>query len=55
MRYLERVDQVVPLERPSYYRKKAFGVFYELPTMAPEALAAKIDALPRKLKETARP
>lgn len=45
MRYLERVDRVVPVERPSYYRKKAFGVFYELPTMAPEALAAKIDAM----------
>ncbi|MDP3543438.1 MAG: hypothetical protein Q8T11_13295, partial [Elusimicrobiota bacterium] len=43
--YLDRVDQVVPLERPSYYRKKAFGVFYELPTMAPELLAAKIDAM----------
>lgn len=43
--YLERVDKVVPLERPSYYRKKAFGVFYELPTMAPELLAAKIDAM----------
>ena len=45
MRYLERVDRVVPLERPSYYRKKAFGVFYELPTMAPEQLVAKIDAM----------
>lgn len=45
LRYLDRVDQVVPLERPSYYRKKAFGVFYELPTMAPELLAAKIDAM----------
>jgi hypothetical protein len=45
LRYLERVDRVVPLERPSYYRKKAFGVFYELPTMAPEQLAAKIDAM----------
>ncbi|MBI2788215.1 MAG: hypothetical protein HYX59_05980 [Elusimicrobia bacterium] len=43
--YLDRVDKVVPLERPSYYRKKAFGVFYELPTMAPELLAAKIDAM----------
>ena len=43
--YLDRVDRVVPLERPSYYRKKAFGVFYELPTMAPELLAAKIDAM----------
>ncbi|MCR4296575.1 MAG: hypothetical protein NUW21_13655, partial [Elusimicrobia bacterium] len=28
LRYLDRVDRVVPLERPSYYRKKAFGVFY---------------------------
>lgn len=45
MRYLERVDAVVPVERPSYYRKKAFGVFYELPTMAPELLAAKIDSM----------
>ncbi len=45
LRYLDRVDRVVPLERPSYYRKKAFGVFYELPTMAPELLAAKIDAM----------
>jgi hypothetical protein len=45
LNYLDRVDKVVPLERPSYYRKKAFGVFYELPTMAPELLAAKIDAM----------
>ena len=45
MRYLDRVDKVVPLERPSYYRKKAFGVFYELPTMPPGELPAKIDAM----------
>lgn len=43
--YLDRVDRVVPLERPSYYRKKAFGVFYELPTAAPGELIGKIDAM----------
>jgi len=45
LRYLDRVDRVVPLERPSYYRKKAFGVFYETPTAAPETLVEKIDAM----------
>lgn len=45
MAYLDRVDKVVPLERPSYYRKKAFGVFYELPTAPPGELVGKIDAM----------
>jgi predicted nucleotidyltransferase len=43
--YLDRVDRVVPLERPSYYRKKAFGVFYELPTAHPAELAGRIEAM----------
>lgn len=43
--YLDRVDRVVPLERPSYYRKKAFGVFYELPTVHPAELAGRISAM----------
>ncbi|UPT73812.1 MAG: hypothetical protein M0D55_18500 [Elusimicrobiota bacterium] len=43
--YLDRVDRVVPLERPSYYRKKAFGVFYELPTVAPAELAPRMNAM----------
>ncbi len=43
--YLDRVDKVVPLERPSYYRKKAFGVFYELPTVHPSELKPRIDAM----------
>lgn len=43
--YLDRVDRVVPLERPSYYRKKAFSVFYELPTVHPAELAGRIEAM----------
>ncbi|TBR21667.1 hypothetical protein EPO15_09700 [bacterium] len=43
-RFLDRVDAYVPLRRPSNYRKLAFGVFYEAPTLPPEALKAKIDS-----------
>ena len=43
-RFLDRVDAYVPLRRPSNYRKLAFGVFYEAPTLPPDALKAKIDS-----------
>ncbi len=45
LRYLDRVDAVVPRERPSYYRKKAFGPFYETPNEKPERLVARLDAM----------
>ncbi|OGR92483.1 MAG: hypothetical protein A2V88_01095 [Elusimicrobia bacterium RBG_16_66_12] len=44
-RYLDRVDAVVPVERPSNYRKRAYSVFYELPLVAPADLPARIDAM----------
>lgn len=44
-RYMDRVDAVVPVERPSNYRKRAYSVFYELPLVAPADLPARIDAM----------
>lgn len=55
-RFLDRVDAYVPVRRPSNYRKLAFGVFYEAPTLPPDALKAKIDSslAPEHLEAIAR-
>jgi len=44
-RYMDRVGVVVPLERPSNYRKNAYRVFYELPIVDPQEVPARIDAM----------
>jgi predicted nucleotidyltransferase len=42
--YLDRVDSHVPMNRPSQYRKLAFGIFYENATTPPEALVGRINS-----------
>ncbi|HAH05588.1 MAG TPA: hypothetical protein DCM05_03535 [Elusimicrobia bacterium] len=45
LRYLDRVDQFAPKHRRSFYRKHAFRVFEVTPTVEPERLVERLDAL----------